>query len=216
MLSTKAIIAIVVGSGSVVGGIYGVVEYIGHLSNSHKQQINKTSAEPVGSAQTTSEDSSTLNSASGSSSSADKASPEGIVSSSDELSTESSPLMQQETVSSVSPEEDELEDEEMADSKVAGTLAVVTGSMTSHELKVFFEGQRFEEESASILEVAFKSERDVATRCVNLFNVSLWDENSLSSFLATLKNKKGDLEKVFGSPVLEELVKKIKSRISSE
>ncbi|AFO52010.1 hypothetical protein MHLP_02150 [Candidatus Mycoplasma haematolamae str. Purdue] len=187
--SAKAIVAAVIGSGSVVGGGYGVVEWISQPSTAKNNSMT-TALEERGNSATLEQpqqESRELGPAVSSESSLDRG-----------------------NVSDQAEEEDE-DFEEETDNKIPGVLSVVKGLGDAYELKVDF-GQGPENDDSVLVSVPLKADRSVANRRVGLFNNDLWDVSDLSGFIGKLMEKDSELKKDFGSDSYDSLVTSVKDK----
>ncbi|AFO52007.1 hypothetical protein MHLP_02135 [Candidatus Mycoplasma haematolamae str. Purdue] len=196
LLSSKAIAALFVGSGSVAGSGYGVVRYVKYSGEStQKTSLNTTDSLP----------------------NAKLASPERPEVLDDTLKIVGHPEQEaQLNDNSASFEDVEEEDDEELEDRVSGTLAVVEGLLGGYELKVYYDNKTSEEDEKVVVEgVAFSAIKELVSPRMNFFNAESWEVEDLSAFLKLLKDKKSDLAKAFDEPSLRALEEKVRAKIGS-
>ncbi|AFO52011.1 hypothetical protein MHLP_02155 [Candidatus Mycoplasma haematolamae str. Purdue] len=212
MLPTKIIVAAVVGSGSVLGGGYGIVEWVRYPSSSRDKFEARAVQEDSGS-------SSSIPESLGTSSQPQKRSEDHpSVDSSPKNSLEDEQLVSAGAVRSDNEDEASEEDEDEIDEEVSGFLAVVKGedgfADGGYKLVAYYDNQ-VPEGTVIVSGIPFKAVKDKIGGKINSFNYELWDVDNLSGFLKAFDKKKSELGSVFDELAMFELEKQVKEKNTS-
>ncbi|AFO52009.1 hypothetical protein MHLP_02145 [Candidatus Mycoplasma haematolamae str. Purdue] len=207
LLSTKAIVTAIVGSGSVVGSGYGVVHYVRHSGDTN---TSVQASDSLDSQRSSVSVSSSTEQTSTSTQESEIASPIGS-SENSSSETENSQLdgLHLEGSSAVSDD-----DEEEEESKVSGNLALLKGPEDSvsrdFQLKEYFgSAPEVGDETVVLSGISFEADSEKVKRCLRSLNSDLWSIDDFSELLDKLAERKNKFREAFEESVYTELIKKI-------
>ncbi|AFO52006.1 hypothetical protein MHLP_02130 [Candidatus Mycoplasma haematolamae str. Purdue] len=210
-LPAKTIAAFFVGSGSVAGSGYGIVEYVRYLSRQAQSSTSKTVRDLT--IQDRSSDSKSHELLEGErqeSSSESVKGPEKL-----DFQLQPSTLSGSGTHNVDSSDSLDEDDEDLPEEKDSGQLFVVKGFLGTYELKGYFDGKRPEVGEEIVIEgVPFKGIKGVAKTRADTFNTEIWGkDDELSNFLKALEEKKEELKKVFEGDALGQLIRGLQEKV---
>ncbi|AFO52002.1 hypothetical protein MHLP_02110 [Candidatus Mycoplasma haematolamae str. Purdue] len=181
----------VIGSGSVLGGSFGVVELVKSSDDLSHSSVTQTlpGLSDV-----------SLGSVGDSTQALDVLPSSGGASSDSEFETD--------------------DDEEEEFEQISGFLALVRGDKETVDnplkLKTYYQEEGLGSESI-ISGVPFKTTNKQIDRKVESLNLEFWiDSEDLTAFLKELENRQGTFNKLFDSSTFEELVTQIKAKIAEK
>ncbi|AFO52014.1 hypothetical protein MHLP_02170 [Candidatus Mycoplasma haematolamae str. Purdue] len=202
-LTTKSIVALFVGSGSVVGGGFGVREIVRVNSRTTYQSLGKQSSESRSEADT---DPSTTDSS--------EENDRSETLSDDPLSFSASDFTSVDTEDS-DLEEDEDDYEELNEQEVTGKLVLVKGEDFSvnsgYSLKVYYTDDRSGLEGTSLYEIDIKGPKSKINSYISKFTRDAWmNSDELDDFLKVVEGKQAEFHNIFKSNVCEQLLQKLR------
>ncbi|AFO52004.1 hypothetical protein MHLP_02120 [Candidatus Mycoplasma haematolamae str. Purdue] len=209
-LSTKIVVAAVCGSGTVVGGGYGVFQ-LASTKSPLEASVNQKSQETTEAQVTEGRADQTI------SDSSSEVSRTGLTGQEDHSSIE---LRSDSSAQLDETYEEEDEDDEQ-EQKESGMLFLVKGEDNSvnegFQLEVYYDGESPSVEDVVVSGIAFQGVKQQVKKCVELVNtgILLW-ESKLPDYLDELKKNDTKLKSAFGDSVYETLISEIQKKIDTQ